>query len=90
MGHAIGTELQSDPYGVDYTTTSFDGMGNVYQQSNPYRSTSETTYGLTTFRYDALGRKIQQKDADKVSTVRSRLRPNQTAMLKLAHRAVHG
>ena len=68
MGHAIGTELQSDPYGVDYTTTSFDGMGNVYQQSNPYRSTSETTYGLTTFRYDALGRKIQQKDADKVST----------------------
>jgi len=66
MGHSIGTELQSDPYGTDYTTTSYDGMGNVFQQSNPYRLTD--TYGLTTLRYDALGRKIQQTDADGVST----------------------
>lgn len=66
MGHAIGTELQSDPYGIDYTSTIYDGMGNVYMQSNPYRTT-DASYGTSTIRYDALGRKIQQTDADGVS-----------------------
>ncbi len=38
------------------TDTLLDGEGRVYQQSNPYFTTSDPTYGTTTHLYDALGR----------------------------------
>ena len=56
LGHVIHTQLTSDPIGTDYVDTVYDGMGSVYSVSNPYRSTGESTYGLTTYSYDALGR----------------------------------
>jgi RHS repeat-associated protein len=56
VGHTIETELTSDPQGTDYTTTSYDGEGKPYQVSNPYRSTSDATYGLTTYLYDGIER----------------------------------
>jgi RHS repeat-associated protein len=54
--HVTQTALTSDPQGTDYTATTYDGSGRVWKVSNPYRSTSESSYGLTTTTYDALGR----------------------------------
>jgi len=56
MRHIVETELVSDPDGPTYTTTSYDGTGRPYQVSNPYHTTSDSTYGITTYYYDALGR----------------------------------
>lgn len=67
IGHLI-TSQKSDPTGPVRVDTVYDGMGKVYTVSNPYRSTGEMTYGLTTFTYDALGRKINQLQPDNVST----------------------
>ena len=54
--HVIETAVTSDPTGTDYTGTTCDGLGRVWEVSNPYRSTSDPTYGLTTNTYDAVGR----------------------------------
>jgi RHS repeat-associated protein len=56
MGHIIQTQLNSDPSGVDLTDTIYDGFGRPASVSNPYRSTSDPTFGITSFAYDALGR----------------------------------
>ncbi len=50
------TQLQSDPQGTDFTDTTYDSLGRVSTISNPYRSTSDPTYGITTIAYDALNR----------------------------------
>jgi YD repeat-containing protein len=63
-GHTIQTQLTSDPYGTDYVDTSYDGLGHVSTISNPYRSKSDATYGLTAFAYDSLGRKTIQTQPD--------------------------
>src|ERR1035437_2009704 len=63
LGRAVQTQLLSDPQ-VTYATTSYDALGRKYQVSNPYRSTSDSTYGITTFSYDALGRITSQLDSD--------------------------
>jgi len=39
-----------------YVDTTYDGFGRVYTVSNPYYSSSDPTYGITTTLYDALGR----------------------------------
>ncbi|HLY61017.1 MAG TPA: RHS repeat-associated core domain-containing protein [Terriglobia bacterium] len=36
--------------------TTYDSLGLIHSVSNPYISTSEPTYGLTVYAYDALGR----------------------------------
>lgn len=56
LGHPTESKLTSDPDGTETTDTTYDGLGAVYTQSNPYRSTSDKTYGVTTNSYDALGR----------------------------------
>lgn len=38
------------------TDTTYDGHDRVASVSNPYRATSESTYGLTQYQYDALSR----------------------------------
>jgi RHS repeat-associated protein len=70
MGHTVRTELVSDPEGKDFTDTTYDGLGRVYSVSNPYRSTSDGTYGLTTYSYDALNRvtSVVEQEGSKVST----------------------
>ena len=55
LGRASQTQL-TDPQGTDYTDTTYDVVGRVASVSNPYRSTSDPTYGLTSYRYDALSR----------------------------------
>ena len=55
-GHAIQSQLNSDPSGTDNTNTVYDGLGRVFSVSNPYRSTNDSTYGITLYTYDGLGR----------------------------------
>jgi RHS repeat-associated protein len=46
----------SVPQGTLYTVTAYDQLGRKYTVSNPYLTTSDPTYGLTTYQYDALSR----------------------------------
>lgn len=64
FGRAIETELLSDPEGADLTLTGYDVLGRVASVTNPYRSTSDPTYGITTYTYDMLGRKTIQVQPD--------------------------
>jgi RHS repeat-associated protein len=49
------------------TDTTYDANDRVYSVSNPYISTSDPTYGITYFTYDALGRKTIQTQQDGTS-----------------------
>jgi hypothetical protein len=51
----------ASPIEVD---TTYDSMSRIHLVSNPYCSTFDSTYGLTTFAYDALGRKTQTTNPD--------------------------
>jgi RHS repeat-associated protein len=58
------TAITSDPQGNDYTNTTYTGLGQVRTVSNPYRTTSDTSYGLTTTSYDGIGRTVQVTYSD--------------------------
>lgn len=62
--------LVNDPSGEDTTTTAYDSNGRVLSISNPYRSTSDPTYGLETYTYDGINRAITttHPDGNSVST----------------------
>jgi YD repeat-containing protein len=64
VGHPVQTQVTSDPSGTIYADSYYDGLGQVYQSSTPYRSQTEATYGLTLFSYDALGRRTLQTNPD--------------------------
>jgi len=55
LGRTTDTRT-SAPEGTIYTTQLFDAMGRVKRTYNPYRTTSDPTYGYTDTGYDALGR----------------------------------
>lgn len=71
MGLTTESELTSDPQGTDFTVTSYDGLGRVGTVTNPYRSTSDPTYGVTTYAYDALDRttSVTHPDGSKIQTL---------------------
>jgi len=79
LGHPVQTQLTTDPDGITYTATSYDGLGRKYQSSNPYRTTSDPTYGITTYTYDALGRTTEEAKPDG-STVNTAYSGNQTTV----------
>ncbi|HVP44130.1 MAG TPA: hypothetical protein VMS96_11910, partial [Terriglobales bacterium] len=54
LGRLKQTQLTSDPEGTVSTDTTYDGLNRVVTLSNPYRSTGESTYGITTTNYDGL------------------------------------
>jgi RHS repeat-associated protein len=56
LGRPKQSQLTSDPQGTVLADTTYDALGRKSTVSNPYRSTSEATYGVTTSNYDALGR----------------------------------
>ena len=70
LGHAVQTQLTSDPLGTTFTATNYDGNGRSYQAYNPTRCNPPTTncgsatWGVTTYTYDALGRTIQVVNPD--------------------------
>jgi len=63
------TQLTSDPDGVTYVDTTYDSLSRKATVSNPYRSTSDTTYGITTYSYDPLNRltSVMQPDGSQTS-----------------------
>jgi RHS repeat-associated protein len=56
LGRVVQTQLNSDPSGVVYVDTTYDADGRKYTVSNPYRTKTDPTYGITSTVYDALGR----------------------------------
>jgi YD repeat-containing protein len=68
FGRLQETALTSDPEGTDFTDTTYDPLGRVQSVSNPYRSTSDPTFGITSYAYDALGRKVNECHPDNSST----------------------
>ena len=64
LGHTVRTILLSDPSGSDYVDKTYDGLGRVYTVTNPYRSTTEPTYGKTQYTYDGIGRKTIETNPD--------------------------
>jgi RHS repeat-associated protein len=78
LGRSRKTELLSDPEGTDYTRTAYDSLGRKYQVWNPTRCdpdanpsscSGESTYGFTTYGYDALGRPTSILQADNGSVL---------------------
>ncbi len=65
LGRTIHQDLVSDPSGETYVDTTFDSLGRMYTRTNPYRSTSDPTYGQDTYSYDALNRvtKVMHSDS---------------------------
>jgi YD repeat-containing protein len=55
IGRSVATQF-NDPQGNVFTQTTYDNMGRPATVSNPYRSKSEATFGITQTNYDALGR----------------------------------
>jgi len=69
-GRVTQAQVTSDPDGVDLTDTTYDAFGRKASVSNPYRSPSDPTYGVTSYYYDALGRptSVVEPDASAVTT----------------------
>ena len=64
---AFGREAHSiisDVGTSDTVDKTYDSDGRIRSVSNPYQATSDTTYGVTTYTYDALNRKILQTQPD--------------------------
>jgi RHS repeat-associated protein len=64
LGRLSQIALLSDPDGATFTTTAYDGLGRVASVKNPYRTTTEPTYGTTSYQYDGLDRAISTTKAD--------------------------
>jgi RHS repeat-associated protein len=83
IGHQVESILSSDPDGPTTSVTAYDGTGKPYQSYNPTRcgppttNCGETTWGVTTYTYDALGRTTQVAEPDG-STVSSSYSANTT------------
>jgi len=71
LGRMTQTQLNSDPdcSSGDKTDTTYDALGRVYTVSNPYCTTGDSTYGITTFNYDALGRTTQVTHPDNTTVL---------------------
>jgi RHS repeat-associated protein len=63
VGRSKQTRLV-DPEGDDFVDTAYDALGRVSTVSNPHRSSSSPTDGITTTYYDALGRVTQVTHPD--------------------------
>jgi RHS repeat-associated protein len=56
FGRVTQQELTSDPVQNDVVVTAYDPVGRVASVTNPYRTTSDPTYGVTQYAYDPLNR----------------------------------
>jgi RHS repeat-associated protein len=73
LGRVKTGSLDSDPPGADITDTTYDNLGRKATVSNPHRSTTASTDGITTFVYDVLGRptSLVKQDGSTASTIYS-------------------
>ncbi|MBB5344471.1 RHS repeat domain-containing protein [Tunturibacter empetritectus] len=60
----LSTTILTDPGGNITVTRDYDPMGRLLHVSNPFRTITELTYGITTYGYDPLSRKILQTQPD--------------------------
>jgi RHS repeat-associated protein len=69
FGRTAETDLTSDPVATDRVVNTYDALGRLASVSNPYRTTSDQTYGITQFSYDALyrTRAVIHPDSSQVS-----------------------
>jgi YD repeat-containing protein len=64
MDNGIGQVIQRVlPTGSSVVST-YDGLGQLLSQTNPYQSVTDSTYGITSYTYDAIGRKLLQCQPD--------------------------
>src|SRR5262249_8118003 len=64
FGREINSTLANDPGGAVKVDTGFDASNRPLTQSNPYRSTTDPTYGIETAAFDGLNRATSQMYAD--------------------------
>ena len=64
LGRVTRKILASDPEGADTTDIGYDYLGNVNSVSNPYRSTTDPTYGSDVYAHDVLDRVTSITHAD--------------------------
>jgi YD repeat-containing protein len=64
FGRGTNTTLANDPSGATKVDAGFDDNDRIESESNPYRSTSDPTYGVDTLAYDGLDRVTSQAHAD--------------------------
>jgi RHS repeat-associated protein len=64
LGRQVKAEVTSAPEGIEYTDTTYDGLGRVASVSNPYLTTGDPTYGSTSYIRDALGRTTKVTEPD--------------------------
>jgi RHS repeat-associated protein len=63
-GRVTRNTLASDPDGQTFTDTAYDSTSRTSSVSNPYRSTSDPTYGLESFQYDGMNRQTRNTHQD--------------------------
>lgn len=70
LGRIIQTQTTdpSSSSGYSYVDTVYNGLDQVVSLSTPYNSKLESTYGVTTYLYDGLGRKTLQTNPDSAKT----------------------
>jgi YD repeat-containing protein len=56
LGRTVQSELTSAPEVIAHTDTTYDGLGRIASVSNPYFSSADPTFGVTSYTRDALGR----------------------------------
>ncbi len=64
LARTVLQKTLTDPDGIDSVFTTYDALGRASMVSNPYRSTSDPTYGINQTQYDALGRVLVQTQPD--------------------------
>jgi len=64
----LGRTISSVGPNGETTATTYDLLGRIGSVSNPYFSTNDSSYGITSYQYDALGRKTYQCQPDNTST----------------------
>jgi RHS repeat-associated protein len=69
FGRKVHSVLTSDPDNPDTVDTTYDSLGRVASVSNPYRTTSDSTYGITYYKYDALDRTLKVTQPDGANSV---------------------
>ena len=56
LGRTFLTNVQDGTSTGINTSTTYDGLSRIYQKSNPYQSTNDSTYGQYMYTYDPLSR----------------------------------
>lgn len=89
LGRVSQTQVNSDVPSTTYTLTTYDAIGRKSQVYNPTRCStitsncnSETTWGVTTYNYDALNRvtSVVEQDGSVVTTTYDQTNSNSTGV----------